>query len=376
MLALFFHVAVIWDEASRDIVQNTKIGIAAATGVLMYVGLVMFPDGPFVRPHPAMWRLVMAGSVVYQLYLVFFLYQNVGDARDLLKYWDDSLGVPLPEKSYAENCDLTWENVMSQVDEFVIAHALGWMGKAIMLRSYGMCWTISIMFEVLEYSLQHQLPNFAECWWDHWILDVLLCNWIGLEVGLRLCRMLEMKTYSWTHMKHIRTYSGKMRRVAQQFTPHNWTKFDWEATRSWTHFLTVIVVIVVFLQGELNAFYLKYLLWIPSSHPFNAIRLAFMFLTGTAAVREAYQYVTDPLSARMGSQLWLTIANVMTESLICFKYGKNEFKAPTPLPVVYFWSVFITLIVGYAAWKFVYLPWRVGRPIGKTVSSTLALKQE
>ena len=26
---------------------------------------------------------------------------------------------------------------------------------------------ISIMFEVLEYTLEHQLPNFSECWWDH-----------------------------------------------------------------------------------------------------------------------------------------------------------------------------------------------------------------
>jgi hypothetical protein len=26
---------------------------------------------------------------------------------------------------------------------------------------------ISIGFEILEYSLEHQLPNFSECWWDH-----------------------------------------------------------------------------------------------------------------------------------------------------------------------------------------------------------------
>lgn len=26
---------------------------------------------------------------------------------------------------------------------------------------------ISVMFEFLEYSLEHQLPNFSECWWDH-----------------------------------------------------------------------------------------------------------------------------------------------------------------------------------------------------------------
>ena len=26
---------------------------------------------------------------------------------------------------------------------------------------------MSIGFELLEYSLEHQLPNFGECWWDH-----------------------------------------------------------------------------------------------------------------------------------------------------------------------------------------------------------------
>lgn len=30
-----------------------------------------------------------------------------------------------------------------------------------------MCMIISVMFEFLEYSLEHQLPNFSECWWDH-----------------------------------------------------------------------------------------------------------------------------------------------------------------------------------------------------------------
>jgi phosphatidylserine synthase 2 len=81
---------------------------------------------------------------------------------------------------------------------------------------------LSIAFELAEYSLQHQLPNFAEvcffsyppvmtqlssgfqCWWDHvrtfhispltslsenalftsqWVLDVLICNWLGTYAG-------------------------------------------------------------------------------------------------------------------------------------------------------------------------------------------------
>ena len=49
------------------------------------------------------------------------------------------------------------------------------------------------MFEFLEYSLEHQLPNFSECWWDHWILDVLLCNAVGTILGVYTLRWLSMK---------------------------------------------------------------------------------------------------------------------------------------------------------------------------------------
>ena len=39
--------------------------------------------------------------------------------------------------------------------------------KTLILRDYWLCNVMSIGFELLEYSLEHQLPNFSECWWDH-----------------------------------------------------------------------------------------------------------------------------------------------------------------------------------------------------------------
>lgn len=38
-----------------------------------------------VRPHPAVWRIVHGMIIIYLLALVFLLFQNVGDARQLLK---------------------------------------------------------------------------------------------------------------------------------------------------------------------------------------------------------------------------------------------------------------------------------------------------
>lgn len=49
------------------------------------------------------------------------------------------------------------------------------------------------MFEFLEYSLEHQLPNFSECWWDHWIFDVLICNGGGTIAGIYTLRWLSLK---------------------------------------------------------------------------------------------------------------------------------------------------------------------------------------
>jgi phosphatidylserine synthase 2 len=54
---------------------------------------------------------MLALALVYELMLVFLLFQNKSDARRWLKVIDSSLGVPLPERSYAENCSFTWNNI-------------------------------------------------------------------------------------------------------------------------------------------------------------------------------------------------------------------------------------------------------------------------
>lgn len=48
----------------------------------------------------------------------------------------------------------------------------------------------------------HLLPNFAECWWDQVILDILLCNGGGIWLGMTVCRFLEMRTYHWASIKY------------------------------------------------------------------------------------------------------------------------------------------------------------------------------
>lgn len=41
------------------------------------------------------------------------------------------------------------------------------MCQSLILRNAIICHILSVVFELLEYTLQFQMPNFAECWWDH-----------------------------------------------------------------------------------------------------------------------------------------------------------------------------------------------------------------
>ena len=90
------------------------------------------------------------------------------------------------EKEYGQNCwDITFDRIWSHFDWFAFGHYWGWGMKALLLRHYGICWSISIMWELTEMAFGHLLPNFYECWWDNMVLDVLLCNGLGIFTGMQ-----------------------------------------------------------------------------------------------------------------------------------------------------------------------------------------------
>ena len=55
------------------------------------------------------------------------------------------------------------------------------------MRDWALLWVISVGFELMELTFQHMLPNFNECWWDSWILDVAVCNFAGMWGGMKAC---------------------------------------------------------------------------------------------------------------------------------------------------------------------------------------------
>uniref|UniRef100_T1JP00 Phosphatidylserine synthase n=1 Tax=Strigamia maritima TaxID=126957 RepID=T1JP00_STRMM len=173
------------DTASLE--DNIWAGLCCMVFFFLILSVLAFPNGPFTRPHPAVWRI-----------------------------------------EYGVNCsNVTFERVWSHMDVFAFGHFFGWAMKAILVRHYAICWTISVMWEITEVAFAHLLPNFVECWWDAVLLDILLCNGLGIWFGMFICKKLEMRSYKWESIKNIQSTTGKIQRAVMQFTPSSWTHVRW-----------------------------------------------------------------------------------------------------------------------------------------------------
>ncbi|CAF0745039.1 unnamed protein product [Adineta ricciae] len=291
-----------------------------------------------IRLQVILWRIVLGISVSYQIFLIYFFTKSKAEARNL-KYISSSLGIPLPERSYAENCSLRWSILKNQLDGFVLSHILGSYIKALLFRDYWIWWILSIMFEIFEYSLQHQLPNFAECWWDHWILDVAFCNALGIYFGMKTCQYFQLEQFHWKEVKqtcHEETNQDFLSNL-----------FNWSPGRTFPHYLGLLFIIWSTLQCELNVFYLKYLLWIPPEHYLVSLRLLVFSLVCSPALREIYHYYIDPEHNKLGAHTFFMVSNIWTESLICLKFSNREFPNPVPPHIKLFWSMFLSILVIY-----------------------------
>ncbi|KAL0380818.1 UNVERIFIED_CONTAM: CDP-diacylglycerol--serine O-phosphatidyltransferase 1 [Sesamum angustifolium] len=267
-------------SSENNLVTSVKRGVWAMSAVFLAYSLLQAPSTVLTRPHPAIWRLVHGMAVIYLVALTFLLFQKRDDARQFMKFLHPDLGVELPERSYGADCRIyvpenpasRFKNVYETLfDEFVLAHILGWWGKAIMIRNQPLLWLLSIGFELMEVTFRHMLPNFNECWWDSVILDILICNWFGIWAGMRTVRYFDGKTYEWVGISRQPNIMGKVKRTLGQFTPARWDKDEWHPFLGPFRFIQVLSLCIVFLTVELNTFFLKFCLWIPPRNPSSYI---------------------------------------------------------------------------------------------------------
>lgn len=227
------------------------------------------------------------------------------------------------------------------------------------------------MWEITEITFAHLLPNFIECWWDALILDVLVCNGLGIWCGLKICKILEMREYKWASIRDISTTTGKIKRAVLQFTPVSWTEIRWLDPKStYMRFLSVSQLVIFWQVTELNTFFLKHIFEMPPSHPIVTIRLIFIGLIVAPSVRfvcrldsirfdsfendlkinlamflfslfllfcihrQYYIFVTDPNCKRLGTQCWVYCAIMVSEAILCIKNARELFERTQAVNII------------------------------------------
>ena len=63
--------------------NNILTGLVGVLVLFMIISILTLPNGPFTRPHPALWRCVLGVSILYLL-LVQFLLHQVGNFVKLM----------------------------------------------------------------------------------------------------------------------------------------------------------------------------------------------------------------------------------------------------------------------------------------------------
>ena len=189
--------------------------------LLVLIGMIYFPTSLLRRPHPSFWKLIQGLQLCYAMVLVYTLCLTTEDVHRFLgEYIDASLGQPQPQKNYAIDCSLTPELIFAslydKMDIFIIFHAIGLYIIMLTIRDVWLSLGVSILFEIFELSFRHWLPNFYECWWDHIVLDLIICNGLGIYLGHLTIKSFDMAIYRWTRISsEDQQPAGMMKRLSK-----------------------------------------------------------------------------------------------------------------------------------------------------------------
>ena len=357
-------------------------GVAGALGSYAAYSALQGPATHMTRPHVAVWKIAHGMFTAYLLALVFLLFQTPKGARETLRFFWSDLGAPLPTKTYGADCRIyvpghrsgMFGNVYETCfDVFSLAHVLGWYGKAIAIRDWGLLWAYSVAFELCELTFEHWQPNFNECWWDMWVWDVMMCNLLGITAGMATIKFLQGRMYDWSGKTKTLTATpsveakkataasssaaaggGRLRRVFSIFAPASLDKYTWRPTDSPARFTKCAFLVACGLAFDLNTFFLKHVLWMPPTHVATNARLALWFTMSNIAIREYYVFIESPdmSAAKLGANAWLALAVLVVEALVVVKNGQDAFTNPWPRHIIWAWAIAgVSTVVYLIQWQ-------------------------
>lgn len=254
---------------------------------------------------------------------------------------------------------------------FVAAHFFGWAVKMLMFRDSVLAWTSSIMFEIFEWTMEVWLDNFKECWWDHLILDLFGCNFIGMLIGIFAIRVFNMRKYNWFFEPTPYYQQLPLIEKAKYFFTSR-EEYVRKGKYHWLANLWTLNSVLWFLMGvvgfiELSYFFNKTNLHLPPPHWLLAVRLSVIAPLCIIASGDYYDYVTRRQLNSMGSNVFMVHAVLILEFMLWYKHLDYDriFKAPVHTHMQVVWVLITAFIVGCYAFVIIDRNLKKGKPLPK-----------
>ena len=83
------YIAFVRDSSDHQ--YNLFTGLCGVFVFFMIVSVLAFPNGPFTRPHPIMWRMVFGCSVLYLLVIQFLIHLDYDAVRSIIIWFDPKM---------------------------------------------------------------------------------------------------------------------------------------------------------------------------------------------------------------------------------------------------------------------------------------------
>ena len=136
-------------------------------------------------------------------WLIFVFNLRPDHGRAFLGFLDSNLNKSVTKEmhTYDDNCELELKNIWDNFDHYYLVHLVNWFLASLVIRDSYVLHFWQLLDEVVELSVQHILPHFRECWWDHLIMDISLSNIPAICAGMAFIRWVGIREYDWLGRK-------------------------------------------------------------------------------------------------------------------------------------------------------------------------------
>lgn len=243
--------------------------------------------------------VICVGSVIYAVSLVLLLLsKSEAEAHGVLSAIDPSLTSPVPVVDLATGCGLSNLKV-ALFDVHVITHFFGWFVTTLAFRDVVFSWVCGLVWEIIEGSLEHNIPELRECWWDKAFMDLFGCNNLGIFFAWLVMRYFKIEEFNWA--KILTPDGSALHKLGfLYFVPGRDTLQQnyYGILKSGRTCMAFLYANLVILLYQLNLFFLKTALWLPTLHWIVSCRcllIACLLLSAIPAAYKRYEVTGFPL---------------------------------------------------------------------------------